>query len=229
MSEIITPEEIEQISKEVKTITNNLDIQQNGELEVSDWNSLVAATKKYMSLGLVPKRFTKPEEAAGAILFAKQLGVPPLQAIGQIALIHGKYAPFGTLFTALAQRDPDFGYDEVIYFNEAMEIISLENKNLKDPAWGCRVRTQKKGSPFIMETIWTMDDAKKADLIKNVWTKYPKDMIRWKCLARNYRTLYPAALEGVHMAEDLMTSWEPQEEKEVNTNGLKAFLEEENG
>jgi hypothetical protein len=176
-----------------------------------------------MSLGLIPERFKTPQEAAGAILYAKQLGCPPLQAIGQIALIKGKYAPYGSLFTALAMRDPDFGYDDVLYIDEKMEVISLANKNLTAEPWGCVVRSQKKGSPFIIETSFTRKDAEKANLLKNpVWSSYFKDMARWKCLARNYKTLYAKALEGVFMAEDLM---EASDVKDVsNKEQLQDFL-----
>lgn len=199
-------------------------INESGEYQVSSLTELNSAMSAYRKANLIPKQFDTNEVAIGAYQYCKNLGINPLTNWGQVAHIHGKFSAFGTLFTALAQRDPEFGYDEVVYFNENMDIISLENKNIKDPAFGCRIRTQKKNSPFIMETIFTMDDAKKAGLIKNVWNTYPKDMLRWKCLARNYRTLYPAALNGVQLAEDVMESWD-YEARDVNpAQGINARL-----
>lgn len=213
--------EIETKSVEQKSETMELtnsksfswSVDDRGEIEAKNISEISNALQAYRKAELIPAQFKTNEVAMGAYLYCKNLGVDPLTNWGQVAHIHGKFAPFGSLFSALAQRDPDFGYDEVVYFDEEMNIISLENKNIKSPAWGCRMRSQKKGSPFIIETIFTMDDAKKANLIKNVWNTYPKDMLRWKCVARNYRILYPSALNGVMLADDLMKSWD--EEKPI--------------
>lgn len=218
MSNEVMEIENDVIESDLKEISNgySYNLNSNGELEASNMKEIASAMKAYRRAGLVPAQFKSDAAAIGAYLFCKNLGVDPLVNWGQVTNINGKFAPFGTLFSSLAQRDADFGYDEVVYFNEAMDIICLENKNIKDPAWGCRVRSQKKGSPFIMETIFTMDDAKKANLIKNVWNTYPKDMLRWKCIARNYRTLYPAALNGVHLAEDLISWDEEKSTRDLN-------------
>ena len=218
----VSEAEIVEIQKEVKAISTDLHIE-GGEIQASTIQQLAGAVKAYRKAGLLPQHLKTDAEAIGAILYAKQLNVPVLSAIGQIACVNGKFAPYGSLFTALAQRDPDFGYDEVVYFTEKMEIISLENKNLNEPAWGCRVRTQKKGSPFVMETIFTMEDAKIAGIIRNVWKTYPKDMLKAKAIARNYRTLYPAALNGIHMAEDLQT-WDSEEKEVSSKETLQNFL-----
>lgn len=220
----VTESEVIEIQKEVKALSTDLHLE-GGEIQASTVTQLATAVKAYRRAGLIPQHLKTDAEAIGAILYAKQINVPVLSGIGQIACVNGRFAPYGSLFTALAQRDPDFGYDEVVYFNEAMEIISLENKNLKDPAFGCRVRSQKKGSPFIMETIFTMEDARIAGIIRNVWKTYPKDMLKAKCIARNYRTLYPAALNGVMMAEDLQV-WEPQEKEVDSKQALESFLGE---
>ena len=206
-------------------------ITEGGEVEAKNLPELSNAINAYKKAGLIPTQFKTNELAMGAFLYCKNLGVDPLTNWGQVTNINGKFAPFGSLFSALAQRDPDFGYDEVVYFDEEMNIINLENKNIKSPAYGCRMRSQKKGSPFIMETIFTMDDAKKANLIKNVWHTYPKDMLRWKCIARNYRTLYPAALNGIMLAEDLMTSWDqvPDVTPVDKLNERLGLTEKENG
>ena len=195
---------------EVKERTE-LFLEASGELQAENLTQLAQSVNAYRKAGLIPKQFETNAQAVGAIMFCKQIGVPPLIGIGQVACIHGKFAAYGSLFTSLAQRDPDFGYDEVFYLDETQTKICSENKNLNAPAWACIVRTQKKGSPFINEFVFTMDDAKEAGLIRNVWKTYPKDMLRWKAIARAYRTTYPAALNGIMLAEDLKTDWGPKD------------------
>lgn len=209
----LSESEIIEVQKELQKQTNELMISDDGQIQAETINQLAMSVKAYRKAGIIPKHLETDAQAIGAILFCKQLGVPPLSGIGQVACIHGKFAAFGSLFTALAQKDPDFGFDEIFFVDEKQDKICVENKNLNAPAWACIVRTQKKGSPFINEFVFSMDDAKDAGIVRNVWQKYPKDMLRWKTLARAYRSTYPAALSGLMMAEDLKTDWE---EKDVS-------------
>lgn len=219
-------EENKEIESSVVSVERKFswELDARGEYAIQNASDLSNAIAGYRKAGLIPKQFPTNEIAMGAYQFCKNLNVDPLVNWGQVTNVNGKFAPFGTLFSALAQRDPNFGDDEVVYFDEEMNIICLENKNVKSAAYGCRLRTQKKGSPFVMETIFTMDDAKKANLIKNVWNTYPKDMLRWKCIARNYRLLYPAALNGVMLAEDLMISWDRPIENQNKVDSLNERL-----
>ena len=212
MTPTLSESEIVEIKKELSK-SNELQIANNGEIEAQNINQLAVAVKAYRKAGLIPKHLETDGAAVGAILFCKQFGIPPLSGIGQVAHIHGKFAAFGSLFTALAQKDPDFGYDEVFYLDENQEKMCAANKNLDKPAWACVVRTQKKGSPFINEFVFTMDEAKKAGIIRNVWNTYPKSMLYWKAVARAYRATYPAALNGIMLYEDLK-DWE-SESKDV--------------
>lgn len=225
--EEITPtlseSEIIEIKKELSKSSNELQISQDGQIEAQNINQLASAVKAYRAAGLIPKHLATDGAAVGAILYCKQFGIPPLSGMGQVAHIHGKFCAYGSLFTALAQRDPDFGFDEIFYLDEHQEKMCAANKNLDKPAWACVVRTQKKGSPFINEFVFTMDEAKKAGIVRNVWSTYPKDMLRWKALARAYRSTYPAALNGVMMAEDLRDDWESESKDvtaKVNLNEL---------
>ncbi|HAB99716.1 MAG TPA: hypothetical protein DCE71_07845 [Parachlamydiales bacterium] len=212
--------EIKALEEVAKKVVNEIEIT-DGELEARTVTQLKNAVVAYRRAGLVPKQFETDAQAIGAWLYCKTLGVPPLQAWGQVACIHGKYTCFGSMFTALAKRDPDFGHDEVFFLNENMEKICFDNKNLKDPAWACVVRTQKKGSPFVNEFIFSMEDAQRAGIVRNVWKSYPKDMLYWKAIARSYKANYPAALNGVQMTEDLKQDWMPSSsEKEVNLNQI---------
>ena len=200
---------IEQVEEKKEVV--ELTVSETGEISASTLTELASSVAAYRRAGLVPKHLETNAQAVGAILFCKQIGVPPLIGIGQVACIHGKFTAYGSLFTALAQRDPDFGSDEIFYLDEEQNKICSENKNLTAPAWACVVRTQKKNSPFINEFVFTMDEAQQAGIVRNVWKTYPKDMLRWKALARAYRTTYPAALNGILMYEDLKNDWEPKE------------------
>lgn len=214
MSEIIEliEKEVEPIEKqEAPKTTNSIAISDAGELFASTDVELIKAVGRYRKMGLVPQQLDNDAKAAGAILYAKQLGFNPLSVWGQIACIHGKFCCFGSLFTSLAKRDPEFGEDQVFFLDIEQKQICMENKNLDKDVWACVVRTRKKGSQVWNEFFFTVDDAKAAGIFRNVWTKYTKDMLFYKSIARAYRAMYPLALQGVMMAEDLKTDWTERE------------------
>lgn len=207
--------EVIEVQKELQKQTNELMIGSDGEIEASTASQLIRSVQAYRKMGIVPKQFETDAQAAGAILFAKQLGLNPLQAWGEIACVHGKYTVYGSLFRALARRAHNFGQDEVFFLDENQEKICAENKNLKNPVWACVVRTKTKDSDFYNEHFFTTDEAKTAGILRpgSAWGKYLKDMLLAKAFARSYRQAYPDALNGVLCYEDLKSDW--GEEKDV--------------
>jgi|SRR6478736_49210 len=207
---VITEEEIAKIEQEIKSVevkSNEMVISDIGEIEASTDVSLIRAVQRYRKMSLVPTQFKTDAQAAGAILFAKQLGLNPLQVWGEIACIHGIYSVYGTLHKALARRSPNFGEDEFFLLNKDQNRICADNKNLHEDPWAAVLRIKKLNGTVWNEYHFTIDDAKKAGILKNVWHTYPKDMLRHKTFARGYNTEYSDALKGVQCYEDLKTDW----------------------
>jgi hypothetical protein len=199
--------EVKEIERQVIQRSNEVAISDEGELVAQTDVELIKAVGRYRKMGLVPKQFDTDAKAAGAILFAKQIGFNPLSVWGQIACIHGKYCAFGSLFTSMAKRDPEFGEDQVFFLDEKQEKICMDNKNLDAIPFACVIKTRKKGSEVWNEFFFTVLDAEKAGIYKNVWKTYPRDLLFWKAISRSYRAIYPLALQGVMMAEDLKDDW----------------------
>ena len=167
----ITEAEIIEIEKEISTIkvqSNEMIISSEGELQANTDVALVKAVQRYRKMGLVPKQFESDAQAAGAILFAKQLGLNPLQVWGEIACIHGIYSVYGTLHKALARRSPNFGEDEFFLLNEQQDRICADNKNLNNIAWAAVLRIKKLNGTIWNEYHFTMEDAKTAGIIRTV-------------------------------------------------------------
>lgn len=214
----ISAAEIIEIEKEISTIKvqpNEMIISSEGELQANTDVALVKAVQRYRKMGLVPKQFESDAQAAGAILFAKQLGLNPLQAWGEIACVHGKYTVFGSLFRAIARRSENFGEDEVFFLDKDQKKICFENINLNSEVWACVVRTKVKNSSVWNEHFFTVDEARTAGIIRpgSAWVKYLKDMLLAKAFARSYRQSYPEALNGVLCYEDMKSDW--GEDKDV--------------
>lgn len=63
-------------------------------------------------------------------------------------------------------------------------------------------------SPVVIS--WTIEMAQRAGLAnKDVWKKYPLDMLRSRCISRGVRTCYPGVILGIYTPEEVESFSEP--------------------
>lgn len=172
---------------------------------------------------------------AAALVMCKQFNLPQ-QAMNEMAFVNGRIQVHSKLYTALAQRHPLYGEDEIFEITEKQERRCVDNKNLHEPTWGVVIRVRKKGSNFLNEYVFTMDDAERAGLLdprkrdgsKNndsAWLKYTRDMLYHKCKFRAYGREYASSLEGIEMFEDRYepTTRDVTPKPEETSQGLSAL------
>lgn len=151
--------------------------------------------KAYLTGGLLPKHYTKPEQIMTAIQFARELGLKPLSALSEIAIINGKPVLYGTLPLALVYRSGFLESIEEVYVDAKGMQIGVEDSATEIFGAVCRVR--RKGMPSPKVTYFTLDDAKKANLFKNeVWKMYTRRMLQCRARAQALKDLFPDALNG---------------------------------
>jgi hypothetical protein len=137
---------------------------------------------------LAPKDFkNKPENCLVAIEMGKDLGLKPMQAIQNIAVINGRPCIWGDAALAVLQSHPDFEYiDE-----------SVENGVAT-----CKIK--RKGNPEVIRTF-SESDAKKAGLFgkSGPWTTYPKRMLQLRARGFASRDSFADALKGINFREEV--------------------------
>ena len=138
---------------------------------------------------LVPKDF---RGNAGNCLIAMQwgheIGLRPLQALQNIAVINGRPALWGDSVIAIVRGSPLCEY-----------ITESDDGNTAT----CRVK--RRGEPEQARTF-SMDDAKKAGLAGKAgpWTQYPARMRQMRARAFALRDVFPDVLKGMPVAEEVM-------------------------
>lgn len=150
---------------------------------------------------IVPKDF---KGNAGNILVAIQwgleLGLQPMQAMQNIAVINGRPSLWGDAVIGLVRGSP---LCEYIY--ESME---------GDTAI-CRVK--RKGEEEQQRTF-SMAEAKQAGLAgKNVWAAYPRRMLQMRARAFALRDVFPDVLKGLPIAEEV----QDYQEKDITPKAEK--------
>lgn len=138
---------------------------------------------------MVPKDFKgKPGNCLIAIQWGAELGLKPLQALQNLAIINGRPSLWGDAVIALVRSSPLCEF-----------VIETDNGT----AATCRVK--RRGEPEQSRTF-SVEDAKAAGLHGKAgpWTQYPKRMRQMRARAFALRDVFPDVLRGLPVAEEIM-------------------------
>jgi hypothetical protein len=145
---------------------------------------------------LVPKDFKgRPGNCLVAMQWGAELGLKPLQALQNLAVINGRPALWGDAVIALVRSSP------VCEF-----VIETDDGTTAT----CRVK--RRGEPE-QTRAFSVDDAKAAGLHgkQGPWQQYPKRMRQMRARAFALRDVFPDVLRGLPVAEELMDTPPPAE------------------
>lgn len=140
---------------------------------------------------LVPKDYQgNPANCLIAMQWGMEIGLQPLQAMQNIAVINGRPSIWGDAMIALVRGS---GLLESIQETIDGETMVAE----------CTV-TRKGEQPVSRE--FSLEDAKRAGLAgkQGPWQQYPKRMLQMRARAWALRDVFPDVLRGVAMAEEAM-------------------------
>lgn len=138
---------------------------------------------------LVPKDFRgKPGNCLIAIQWGSELGLKPLQAMQNLAVINGRPSLWGDAVIALCRASPLCEW-----------IVETDTET----ASTCRVK--RRGEPEQSRTF-TDEDAKAAGLLGKAgpWTQYKRRMRQMRARAFALRDVFPDVLRGLPVAEELL-------------------------
>jgi 5'-3' exonuclease len=157
------------------------------ELEPRDLDSAKALAKHAFDSRMF-SAYGSPQAVLMTILSGRSLGLDAMQALRSIHIVEGKPTLSAQLLMALCLRHPTCEYFyEVSSSNEAAVY-----------------ETKRRGNPGPTRLTFTMDDAVGAGLAgRGNWKKYPRAMLRNRCVAELARAVYPDATANVYLEEEL--------------------------
>jgi hypothetical protein len=148
---------------------------------------------------MVPKCYqNKPNDTLVAMMMGAELGLNPIQALQNIAVINGKPAIYGDALLALVQSHPKFGGHKESFDENSMTATCT--------VW-------RKGDEEQHTVTFSKFDAEKAGLWgkQGPWQQYPKRMLMWRARGYALRDKFADALGGlitVEEAQDMPTERE---------------------
>lgn len=160
--------------------------------EAMEYAKLIADTD------MVPKDFRgKPGNVLVAIQMGAEIGLPPTQALQNIAVINGRPSLWGDAVLALVTASP-----------ECVDIIESDDGHTAT----CTIKRRNKTD--VVRTF-SMDDAQLAGLSgkPGPWTQYPARMRQMRARSFAVRDAFPHLLRGIAVAEEVMDI--PREPRDV--------------
>lgn len=140
---------------------------------------------------MVPRDFQgKPGNVLVAIQWGREVGLGPLQALQNIAVINGRPSIWGDAAIALVRGHPD-----CLSVQEG-----VEGEGETRQGW-CEV-TRRGEAP--QRRTFSVGDAKRAGLLNKPgpWTQYPDRMLQLRARGFAIRDVFPDALRGVMTREE---------------------------
>jgi hypothetical protein len=141
---------------------------------------------------MVPRQYQgKPEDVLVACQWGREIGLAPMQALQNIAVINGKPSVYGDAAMALVQASSVCeGIEESFENEDTMQMVAV-----------C-VAHRKNRKPVVAR--FSIADAQRAGLWnkQGPWTAYPKRMLQMRARGFALRDAFPDVLKGLITAEE---------------------------
>lgn len=143
--------------------------------------------------GFAPRGMEKPEAVLVAIQLGAEIGLSPMAALQNTAVINGRPAIYGDAALALVRGSG--------------LLVSYKEEEIGEPGTdghGYKVTAVREGDQTAIETF-TTGDAKRAKLWgkSGPWTDYPKRMLRFRARGYVLRDLFGDVLKGLRTVEEV--------------------------
>jgi hypothetical protein len=141
---------------------------------------------------MVPKAYQgKPQDILVCVQWGMEMGLAPMQALQNIAVINGKPSVYGDAAMALVQASP---------VCEDVEEF-FEGEGTPNPVAVC-IAKRKGRKPVTAR--FSVEDAKRAGLWgkQGPWSAYPKRMMQMRARGCALRDAFPDVLKGMITAEE---------------------------
>ena len=141
--------------------------------------------------GLIPSGLNTAEKVFVALQWGHELGLTPMVAVNNIAVINGKPTLSADIMCAVVKRSPEYG--------------GIKWIEMSDTKAECEItRILPNGEKETQRSCFTIEDAQNAGLAgRDVWKNYPKRMLKHRCLSYGLKDMFPDLLAGLYDPEEM--------------------------
>lgn len=165
--------------------------------------------------GLLPKALDTKEKVFIALQWGVELGLTPMAAATNIAVINGKPTLSADIMHAIVRNNPEYAGAEWKQQDEqaAEVLVKRKNANMTETFRG----------------YYDIEMAKRANLLsKENWRAYPARMLKHRALSFALRDAFPDVLAGLYSPDDLSGDNQPaQNQKQYQSYEMAEKTEPE--
>lgn len=160
------------------------------QLEEAQFKALEIRCDKLAKSGVIPEALRgKPNDILAIALMAKELDIPPMQALNNINVIRGKPVISPQLMIAMIRAK---------YPNAVIDIV----QNDLDGIASCAMARAPEDKPYV--STWTRERAAKMQLMgKDNYQKQLGTMLKWRAVSEAARTVFPDVIMGLYIPDEL--------------------------
>lgn len=161
-------------------------------LNPTNLTEAVEFSKFIATSGHIPKQFQgKPNDILVAIQWGYEIGLAPMQALQNIAVINGRPSLWGDSLIAVCKHHPEWRGIEETYIEEEDKAVCIVKRNVH-------------GETEVTKAEFSYKDAQKARLANKPgpWQDYPKRMMQLRARGFALRDAFPDAIKGLITTEE---------------------------
>ena len=164
-----------------------------GGLIPRTFDDLYRLSKIMAASGMMPQGMQKVEQVFVAVQLGLEVGLSPMQAVQNIAVVNGRPSLWG---------DAAMGLVRASGLCESCVEIPLTDSKGAVTGYRCIARRKGESEPIARE--FTVDDAKRAGLLgkKGPWTEYPQRMLQMRARSWALRDGFADVLKGLSVREE---------------------------
>lgn len=149
--------------------------------------------KAIVQSGFAPKGMEKPESVLVALQWGAELGLTPMAALSNIAVVNGRPSLFGDAALALVRSS-----------GQLEQYAEQEVGERGKDTFGFKITAKRKGFDPQTETF-TVAEAKQAKLWgkSGPWTDYPHRMLKFRARGFLLRDVFGDVLKGLRTTEEV--------------------------
>lgn len=162
--------------------------------ELNSWEEISRFADDAARTEMVPRDYRgKPDAIRIAVIWGKEIGLHPMQALRSIAVIGGRPALWGDAVLGLIYASGKSEYIKEWSVGEGEDLTF----------W---FETKRQGNPLPIARSFSVKDAKKAGLWgkQGPWSSYPQRMLAMRARGWGARDAYPDVLGGLLIDAEAM-------------------------
>lgn len=192
-------------------------------IEIQNVSELWVFSKAVAASGLAPKGIDRAESIFVAIQMGLEIGLSPMAALQNIAVINGRPSLWGDAMLGVVRACGELELYEEWFEHQGARLKATPDTY--DDTTRAVVKLKRRGAE-LRQGSFSVADAKRAELWGKAgpWKQYPFRMLRFRARAFELRDEFGDVLKGLQSAEEVRDT--PAIEltgKEVGLSGVQIF------